>query len=112
MTTLLATTVPPEMAKEADKTVAFLRSDAPLEERSAAAYELIYALSELSIESVFLGPIEVLGLGAVTKKLAQVTAAAALSGFKSALARITKKLTDEQLRAVADQIEGRLYEMG
>ena len=53
-----------------------------------------------------------LGLGAVTKKLAQVTAAAALSGFKSALARITKKLTDEQLRAVADQIEGRLYEMG
>ena len=112
MTTLLATTVPPNMAAEADKTVAFLRSDASLEARSEAAFKLIYDLSELSIESVFLGPIEVLGLGAVTKKLAQVTAATALSGFKSALKRITKKLSDEQLRAVADQIEGRLYEMG
>ncbi len=108
---LLGTPLPDDLAAEAERVVAFLRTDAARQAKIEAVDELVYALVRVGIEVHFHVPARLFSLNALLVKVIDVAAATTLRALKSAARRILKSLTDDQLREVADEIEDRLYQV-
>ena len=105
----LATPLPPALSAEGPAVVAHLRSGAPAPERAERAFRFIYAVGEHSLAYHFAAPLERLGVGALTRKTVDVATGLALKGLRGPLHRVILGMDDAQLRAVADEIEFRLY---
>ena len=106
---LLATPLPPPLSTEGRAVVDHLRSDAPVNEKSDRAFAFIYAVGEESLAYHFSRPLQQLGVGALTRKAVDVAMNLALTGLRPSIHRVLHGMDDAQLRAVADEIERRLY---
>ena len=105
----LATPLPDALSAEGKATVAYLRTDAPREDKAARAYRFIYAVGEHALPYHFQEPLAALGVGALTRKALGVALDLGLKGIRTPLRRILNGMDDTQLRGVADAIEFRLY---
>lgn len=108
MPTLLATPLPEPLAARAPEVIALLRSDAPRRERAEAAFAFIYDTGEEALRYHFREPLDVLGVGLVTRKAVGVALDVALRGIRGALKNVLSGMDDAQLARVADEIERRL----
>lgn len=106
---MLATPLTDALADEGLATIGALRSDAPRPERSARAFTFIYGVGEHALAHHFREPLERLGVGLLMRQALGVALDLALRGLRPPLRRVLDGMDDEQLRAVADEIEIRLY---
>ncbi len=108
---LLGTPLSDDLAAEAERVVALLRSDAPRAEKVGAVDALVYAFVRVGIDVHFYAPARLFSLSPLVTKVIDVAAGATLRALKSAARRVLKGLSDAQLREVADEIEDRLYQV-
>ena len=109
--TLLGTPLSDDLAAEAERVTALLRSDAPRAEKTEEVDDLIIRLVQAGIDAHFHAPARLFGLSTFLVKIIDVAAATTLGALKAATRRVLKGLSDEQLVAVADEIEDRLYQI-
>lgn len=109
--TLLGTPLSNDLAAEAERVTALLRSDAPRREKIAEVDDLVIRLVQVGIDAHFHGPARLFGLSTLLVKIIDVAAATTLRALKTATRRVLKGLSDEQLVALADEIEDRLYQI-
>lgn len=110
MRTLVGTPISDDLAAEAERVTDLLRSDAPRDRKIEEVDELIVRFVEAGIDAHFHGPARTFGLSVWFVKIIDVAAATTLRALKTAARRVLKGLSDEQLTALADEIEGRLYQ--
>lgn len=108
--TLIGTPISDDLAAEAERVTALLRSDAPRSEKIEEVDDLIIQLVQVGIDVHFHGPAQLFGLSTFLVKVIDVAAATTLRALKTATRRVLKGLSDEQLVALADEVEGRLYQ--
>lgn len=106
---LLGTPLPVDLADEGRATVDHLRSDAPEAERAARAVAFITATTEHALAYHFREPLDRLGVGRITQQGIGVALGIAQKGLRRPLRSVLDGMDDAQLRAVADEIERRLY---
>jgi len=106
---LLGTPLPPDLADEGHAVVAYLRSDAPNDEKANRAFHFIYAVGEAALAYHFHQPLVRLGVGNVMRAAVDVAISVALAGMRGPMRRVLFGMSAEQLRSVADEIEFRLY---
>ena len=106
---LLATPLPDPLAAEGRAVVDHLRGTAPTEDKADRAFAFIYAVGEEALSYHFARPLARLGVGTLTRKAVDVAMHLALTGLRPSIHRVLHGLDDTQLRAVADEIELRLY---
>ena len=105
----LGTPLPEALAADARTVVELLRSDAAAAEKAEQAFRFIYAVGEEALDYHFTQPLTRLGVGAVTRGAVEVALSLALKGLRPPLRRVLHGMDDARLRAVADEIEFRLY---
>lgn len=108
--TLIGTPISEDLAAEAERVTALLRSDAPRGRKIEEVDDLIIRFVEAGIDVHFHGPARAFGLSTWFVKIIDVAAATTLRALKTATRRVLKGLSDEQLTGLADEIEGRLYQ--
>lgn len=108
---LLGTPLSDDLAAEAERVVALLRSEASRSEKVDAVDALIYEFVRVGIEAHFYAPARLFGLSSLILKVIDVAAGATLRALKSATRRVLKSISEEQLHEVADEIEDRLYQV-
>jgi hypothetical protein len=106
---LLATPLPDALAAEARAVVELLRGDGPRAEKAERAFRFIYAVGEEALEYHFVQPLRRLGVGTLTRGAVEVALGVALKGLRPPLHHVLHGLDETQLRAVADEVEVRLY---
>lgn len=106
---MIATPLPDALATEGRETVEYLRGDGPRPERAARAFAFIYGVGEHALGYHFREPLERLGVGALTRQALGIALDLALKGLRTPLRRVLDGMDEAQLRAVADEIEVRLY---
>lgn len=105
----LATPLTDALAAEGQATIEALRSDAPRPERAARAFAFIYGVGEHALAYHFREPLARLGVGVLMRQTLGVALDLALRGLRPSLRKVLDGMDDDQLRAVADEIELRLY---
>jgi hypothetical protein len=105
----VATPLPEALAEEGREAVDFLREDHPTKEKAGRAFAFIYGVGEYSLEYHFREPLGRLGVGLVMRRALGVALDVALRGLRPPLRKVLEGMDDTQLRAVADEIEVRLY---
>ena len=108
--TLVGTPISDDLAAEAERVTALLRSDAPRDQKIEEVDDLIIRFVEAGIDVHFHGPARAFGLSVWFVKIIDVAAATTLRALKTATRRVLKGLSDEQLVGLADEIEDRLYQ--
>jgi hypothetical protein len=109
---LLGTRLPDDLAHEAERVAALLRSNAPRDEKVDRLHVLIYRFVQAGIEEHFHRPARLFDLSPLLVKAIDVATATTLRVLQSAARRVLRTLTDAELREAADEIEGRLYQVG
>lgn len=105
----VATPLPTELAAEGREAVEYLRADQPAKEKSRRAFSFIYGVGEHALEYHFREPLGRLGVGFVMRRALGAALDVALRGLRPPLRAVLDGMDDNQLRAVADEIERRLY---
>ena len=105
----LATPLGDALATDGHAVVALLRSDKPRAEKAAQAFAFIYGAGEHALRYHFRDPLDGLGVGRLTRQTVGVALDLAIRGLRTPLRRVLDGMDDAQLRAVADEIETRLY---
>lgn len=106
---LLGTPLPDDLADEGRATVDHLRTGAPEADRAARAFAFIFATGEHALQYHFREPLDRLGIGRVTQQAVGLALSLALKSLRRPLRSVLDGMDDAQLRAVADEIEVRLY---
>ena len=107
--TIVGTPISDALAAEAEHVALLLRSDAPRTEKIDRIDALVFQLVEAGIGVHFHGPARLLGLSTLMTKVIDVAAATTLRALRTAARRVLKGLSDDQLAALADEIDARLY---
>ena len=108
---LLGTHLPDDLAAEAERVAALLRSDAPRAEKVDRLDALVYRFVQVGIEEHFHRPARLFDLSPFLVKVIDVAAATTLRALRSATRRVLRSATDAELREAADEIEARLYQI-
>lgn len=106
---MLATPLTDALAADGLATIESLRGDAPRAERSARAFAFIYGVGEHALAYHLREPLDRLGVGMLMRQALGVALDLSLRGLRPPLRRVLDGMDDAQLRAVADEIELRLY---
>ena len=106
---LLATPLGDRLGAEGKAVVALLRADGPRGEKADRAFAFIFGVGEHALGYHFREPLGRLGVGRLTRQTVGVALDLALRGLRAPLRRVLDGMDDDQLRAVADEIEVRLY---
>lgn len=106
---LVATPLTAELAAEGRDAVEFLRADHPPPEKARRAFAFIYGVGEHALDYHFREPLQRLGVGFVLRRALGAALDLALRGLRPPLRTVLDGMDDDQLRAVADEIELRLY---
>ena len=106
---LVATPLSDALADEGRAVVELLRADGPRREKSARAFAFIYGVGEHALAYHFREPLARLGVGAVMRRALGAALDLALRGLRPPLRSVLDGMDEAQLRAVADEIELRLY---
>jgi hypothetical protein len=109
---VLATSIPADLAAETRALAARLRSHPQPRELRRESGDLVQRLTEAGLAGYFLRPAEELGLGMVTLSTVRVGLKTAERGIAIVVRRILDRLTDEQLRRLAGVFEGLVREGG
>lgn len=107
--TLVGTPISDALAAEAERVMGLLRSDAARDEKIDAVDALVFQFVEAGIDALFHGPARVFGLSPLVVKIIDVAAATTLRALRTAARRVLKGLSDDQVMALADEIDDRLY---
>lgn len=102
---LLATAIPPELATEARRLAARLRTHPRPRELAREGAEMVVRLTEAGLDGYFLRPAKELGLGAVALGTIRVGLATAARGIALVVRRLVGGLSDDELRRLADTFE-------
>lgn len=105
----LGTPLPDALSREGLDVIDLLRSNAAQDEKGERAFDFIYAVGEHALDYHFTQPLARLGVGALTRKTVDVALGVALKSLRPPLHHVLRTRDDGQLRAVADEIEFRLY---
>ncbi len=106
---LVATPLPDALAAEGRAVVDLLRADGPRREKSSRAFAFIYAVGEHSLSYHFREPLARIGIGVIMRRALGAALDLALRGLRPPLRSVLDGMDEAQFRAVADEIEVRLY---
>lgn len=101
----LAFPVPPDLDARASELIEKVRIDSTPRAHADELAELIADLTHAGLTAYFLAPLERVGIGAVTYGSAKVAVGAAEAGLPALTRRVIAKMTDEQLREIAEVID-------
>jgi hypothetical protein len=108
----MAFPVPPDLDARAAAVIEKVRVDSMPRAHARELAELIADLTHAGLAAYFLAPLERVGVGALTYSSAKVTVGAAEAGLPALTRRVIGKMTDEQLREIAEIIDEMLGSKG
>ena len=101
----LAFPVPPELRGRAEAVIEKVRSDSTPKAHADELTELIVELTHAGLHSYFLAPLERIEIGALSLGTAKVGVAAAGKSLPTLVRRVLARMTDEQLREIAEILD-------
>ena len=104
-----AAEIPKELADEVRASIAQVRDAPAPRELAGEGANLILRLTEACLDSYFVRPVRAMKVGLVAEKATVIGVKAAHRAIALFVRRITGGLSDEQIRTLADQLEGMLF---
>ena len=107
----IAAPVPSELAAEMDDLVARIRAADRPSRLSREGSDLILRLTESCLDHYFLRSVDLLGLGPVAYQATRIGLKTALSGIAVFVRQLSRMMSDDQVRKLADLVEDLVLEV-